>query len=302
MQTRSIVLTLLVVGIVVGIMSTMKLNIPTPEQHECIVKEFMSDLKSYSYKNMNGEECPIICGVCDGMPQKEHWFEWVPVLKMKSLCLQYGMMHENMKEYYPEQLIQEYQANHPDLHGCVLSPKSQIMNDEIIICKSCHQGLKKNTGNPNLKKPPQQSIANAYLIGEAPVELTRLNTVELAIVSRVRIYSQCWTFFAGCHKHIKGWHTFFKNQHQTTIAHLNLLGTSTMKNNLLVVLCGPFTKEQDITTREAVKVNILWIQEAIGWLIKNNYHYKDDKIPTEAEIPVPIILDENQTGMSIGWI
>ena len=279
--------------------SNMKLNTPTPEQHDKIVKDLMTDLKSFSYKDTNGMECPIICSVCDGMPQCENWFEWTKISNLKKLCTQYKMTHDDIKQYYPSQLTEQYRANHPELHDCVLSPKSQIKNEEIIVCKECLSDLKKNARIPSLRNPPKKSIANAYLIGEAPEELTRLNAVELAIVSRVRIYSQCWTFFAGCHQHIKGWHSFFKNRHENTVAQLNLLGTSSMKNNLLVVLCGPFTKEQDINTRLAVKVNVEWIQEAIGWLIENNYHYANDKIPTESEIPIPIILDDNQTCKSL---
>ena len=83
------------------------------------------------------------------------------------------------------------------------------------------------------------------------------------------------------------------------MAQLNLLRTSFLKNNLLVVLCGPFTLEQNINTRLAVKVNVEWIQVAIAWLIKNNYHYANDKIPTESEIPIPIILDDNQICKSL---
>jgi hypothetical protein len=229
------------------------------------------------------------------MPQCENWFEWMEIPKLNKLFTKYKMTHDDIKQYYPPQLTEQYRANHPELQNCVLSPKSQIKNEEIIVCKECLCHLQKNSRNVSLRNPPKKSIANAYLIGEAPEELTRLNAVELAIVSRVRIYSQCWTFFAGCHQHIKGWHTFFKNRHENTVAQLNLLGTSSMKNNLLVVLCGPFTLEQNINTRKAVKVNVEWIQVAMAWLIKNNYHYANDKIPTESEIPIPIILDENQT-------
>ena len=76
------------------------------------------------------------------------------------------------------------------------------------------------------------------------------------------------------------------------------MGTSTLKDNILVVLSGPFTAEQEMNIREAVKVNIQYIQEAIAWLIKNNYHYENDTIPTEADIPIPIILKDNVIGMS----
>lgn len=278
-------------------MTNMKLTLPTKHENQKIMKAFMNDLKSFSYKNDKGIECPIICAVCDGIPKCANWFEWINIEKLKRLCSKYGMTHNDMKPYYPNELIEQYKADHMGLHNCLLSPYSQIMNDNIIVCKSCISDLNKNTKKDAKKRHvPKESIANGYLIGEAPEVLTRLNPVELAIVSRVRIYSQCWTFFAGCHKHIKGWHTFFKNQHQSTIAHMNLLGTSSIRDNILVVLSGPFTEQQDINVRTAVKVNVQYIQEAIGWLIKNNYEYENDVIPTEEEIPVPIILDENQTG------
>lgn len=281
-------------------MNNTKLTIPTSHEQKVIVNEFVNDLKSFSYKDINGLECPVICAICDGMPQCANWYEWMDVSKLGRLCNKYHITHKAMEPYsYPPELIQQYMVHHPLLKNCLLSPKSQIMDERVIVCKSCISDLEKESHKSSTKyNPPKQSIANAYLIGDAPLVLTRLNAVELAIVSRVRIYAQCWTFFAGCHKHIKGWHTFFQNNHKSTIAQLNLLGTSTMKDNLLVVLCGPFTAKQKQLVRDAVKVNVDFIQEAIGWLINNNYHYANDTIPPESEIPVPVLLDNNQTGMS----
>ena len=58
---------------------------------------------------------------------------------------------------------------------------------------------------------PKAAVANGYVIGDPPMELSSLNDVELSLISRARIYCQSWIFFGGCHQHIKGWHTFFKN-------------------------------------------------------------------------------------------
>lgn len=274
------------------------MNTPNTEESQHIMEEFMSDLKSFSYQK-DGCHYPIICAVCDGMPCTANWFEWVDTKTLERMCVKNKMTHTDIIKYYTEtpELVEQYKADHLDLKHCILSPKSQLLHDKIIVCKQCLSELKKNERQVNYRNPPKGSIANGYLIGEAPEVLTQLNAVELAIVSRVRIYSQSWTFFAGCHEHIKGWHTFFRNRHLTTMAHLNLISTTTMKDNLMVVLCGPFTKEQEAMVRIAVRVNIEHVQEAIAWLIKNNYHYFNDKIPTEDEIPVPIILTDNKTGM-----
>jgi hypothetical protein len=277
-------------------MSHMKLKIPSPEENQEITKSFMRDLRSFSYKNEIGIQCPVICAVCDGIPKCANWFKWIDIPEMKQMCAQYGMTHNDMKEYYPKALIEQYDTGHVGLHECLLSPHSQIMNDKIMVCKSCLADLQKNKNEAKKRNLPKESIANGYLIGEAPEVLTRLNPVELAIVSRVRIYSQCWTFFAGCHKHIKGWHTFFKNQHESTTAHLNLLGTSSIRDNILVVLAGPFTVQQNDIVRDAIKVDVKHVQEAIAYLIEYNIEYENDRVPTEDEIPVPIIMDENQNG------
>lgn len=274
------------------------MNIPNTTETQQIMEALTRDLKTFSYQK-DGVHHPIICAVCDGMPHNANWFEWVETKTLERMCVNHGMTHTTITQYYTETpaLVEQYKADHQDLKGCILSPKSQILHDKIIVCKQCLSELEKNKYNVKYRHPPKESIANGYLIGEAPEVLTRLNAVELAIVSRVRIYSQSWTFFAGCHQHIKGWHTFFKNRHLTTMAHLNLISTTTMKDNLMVVLCGPFTKEQEDTVRIFVRVNIDYVKEAFEWLIKYNYHYYNDKIPTEEEIPIPIILTDNKTGM-----
>jgi len=80
------------------------------------------------------------------------------------------------------------------------------------------------------------------------MELSSLNDAELSLISCARIYCQSWMFFGGCHQHIKGWHTFFKNRPSDNVGNLMQLTNAGTKGLILVVLCGPFTTTQKALT------------------------------------------------------
>jgi hypothetical protein len=140
----------------------------------------------------------------------------------------------------------------------------------------------------------RKSLANGYLIGEPPEELTCLNEVELALVSKVQIYCQSWIFFVGCHCwHVKGWHTFFKNRPSSNVENVQSLSLSGMKGLIMVVLCGPYTSTQKALTMKKIKVDPQKVIAAYIWLRVNHIMYKDKLIPDVGDIPIPIIIEEH---------
>ena len=118
--------------------------------------------------------------------------------------------------------------------------------------------------------------------------------MELGIVSLVHIHCQCWVFFGGCHAHVKGWHTFFKNKTGANIANIQNLSLCGMQGSILVVLCGPFTKDQRKMTYKKTTVRPNKVVEAFKWLKENNYHYANIEIPELDKIPIPKIIDERE--------
>jgi hypothetical protein len=275
------------------------LAIPSAARRETIVKEFLVDLESYTLRDeANKTLHPISCCVCDGIPTKPQWSCMIHVERLRELAFAANMEKTNIRGVYPDALVDQYTAAHDSLKPFVLSPASYIdkKNNEILICKGCKSELELMRDSKKMKcrkTPPLASIMNGYLLGDAPVELTCLSEVELALVSRVRIYCRSWVFFGGCHRQIQGWHTFFKNRHSANVANLEQLQISGLKGLILVVLCGPFTSTQRALTLEQTAVDPNKVIAAYKWLIANNIHYKNDTLPEIEDIPIPQIIEED---------
>ena len=278
---------------------TPSLVIPTLEKKQTIEKAFADDLKSFTVVDgTTGEICAVICCVCDQIPDKPNWHKEVDIREFARLCWQSNLEKEHSRPYYPTELLDGYTAPSTHLKEYVLSPASVVLEREntIVVCKECLQHLEttaKSKVKPGRRHPPPKSLANGYLVGEPPKELTCLNEVELSLVSKVRIYCQSWIFFGGCHRHVKGWHTFFKNRPASNVENLQSLSLSGMKGLIMVVLCGPYTSTQKALTMKEVNVDPGKVVAAYKWLKENNISYKDEPIPAPEDVPIPIIIEEN---------
>ena len=274
------------------------LKIPTDQEANAIVESCLDALHSYETEFDENERLfPNICAVCDSLPQCSNDHIWIPVPEFKEYCTASRLQSLELVGQYPAPLLQGYAVHHPSLKEFVLSPYSLINRKEntILVCKGCNMELernhKKEEWNKNL--PPINSIANGYLIGETPPELKELNSVELSLVSKVQTYCQTWMFKGGPHQQIKGWHTFFKNRPSSHVGSLKQLKWAELKGNILVVLCGPFTKTQKALTLQKVQVRPEKVVNAYKWLIANNIYYSEDRIPDISEIPIPEIFQED---------
>jgi hypothetical protein len=284
-------------------MSFNELQIPSCSEKEAITRAFVKDLKALTvYNKAKNKFFPVICCVCDCMPLKPNWRCFVKITDAVKLFEQSNMEISFLKEVYAsEELLKQYTHKHKALRAFTLSPATYINEKkELLMCRQCHSELLANKhvkigGHEHeLCHPPAQAIANGYLIGDAPVALTELNDVELSIVSRVRIYCQSWIFFGGCHQHIKGWHTFYKNRPSDNVGNLMQLVDAGMEKIIAVVLCGPFTTTQRAIIMESTAVDPKKVIDAWRWLKENNYRYKDDDIPNINDIPLPQIIDEQK--------
>ena len=272
-----------------------QLKIPWPTEILNINNKFVDDLSSFTtYDEKSAKFHPTICCVCDSLPKCPQWSCFVPIKEAVALFQKSGMESKRVEHLYPSVLLSQYSiSQYPELQPFILSPASYINDkNEILFCNQCYSDLLRNKKKRKIGYPPEQAIANGYIIGEAPNVLSELNPVEMAIICRARIYCQSWVFFAGCHEHIKGWHTFFNNRPSHNIGNLMQLADAGMDKIILVVLCGPFTTTQKAITMKSTFVNPRKVIAAWHWLKANNIRYKDDVIPDV--IPLPQIVYEDR--------
>jgi hypothetical protein len=263
----------------------------------------MEDLKTYHVEVTDSDRGekelkPVICAVCDSIAKCPNWADWVNIdNEFTELCRKSNLGKKRLENIYEKEVLEYYTAPHQDLEPYILSPYSIIEDENILVCKDCcshmqKEASKKRTTIKN-RKPPREAIANGYLIGEAPEELKCLNEVELSLVSKVRIHSRIWVYFAGCHKQIQGWHTFYKNRPTSNISNIQTVQDAGLQGNIMVILCGPFTTTQKTIAMEATRVRPEKVMAAFEWLVENNCHYTVDDIPDPNDFPKVELITEH---------
>jgi hypothetical protein len=270
---------------------------PHANEEAEMIKDFIVELESPVFFDDNGTAHPLICCVCDSLARVEVAMEWIAVASLIKYCADTKMTKALLSDVYPAALIAQYTVpTVPSLQDFVLSPASvlDLTQDTIAICELCANHFKNHSELPrNRRFPPDEAIISAYMIGDAPAVLTDLNEVEIALLSTVRTNCQSWIYFAGCHQHIQGWHTFYENRPAANVANINNLADAGLKGQLLVVLCGPFTKTQVALARAQTLVNADKVIAAYEWLRANNYHYHDITIPQPEDLPIPQIIHDD---------
>jgi len=273
------------------------LTIPSEVQVNQITKSFLADLESFTFQDAITKQFkPIICSVCDSMPSEAQWSTLVDLDEFIKLCKNCNLRKEDSLKVYGEDLKKQYTAQDDRLKDFILSPATYVNpRDEVLLCKRCLSDLQANMKKQtNRRRPPTESIINGYMIGDAPVDLSHLNPVELSLITKTVTQAQSWIFFAGSHQSIKGWHTFFKGRPGENVGNLTLMTDCGWMGHILVVMCGPFTSEQALLTREKIRVDPYKVIAAWVWLKHNNYRYRDLEIPHIDSIPLPYILDDER--------
>ena len=197
--------------------------------------------------------------------------------------------------------------------------------DEIRLgaCGRCESEVR--TMQKDHARLPKVGIASGMAIGGAPKCLLDLNDVELALIKSARINKHIFSFQAGGHKMIRGWHSLYYNNVDYTNGVANYLAEearrprttrttrSTASNNssdessrepqfalpmVLVVLVGPFTTEQRAKTMEKTAVNWRKICIAVRWLKANNPLYSEYELPAQHTLH-PMIIDDGYVHTSV---
>lgn len=274
------------------------IDLPTEQEKQQCVSNLLESLRSYHMEIIEEttgktELKPVICAVCDSIAKCPNWASWVNIPdEFMALCKNSKLHKDRLSTIYNTNIIEDYTAPHAALQDFILSPRSIVDDDNILVCTECLTELRKK-GQSFYKKPPIQAIANGFLVGDAPEVITDLSEVELALISKVKIHCHIWIYFAGCHKQIKGWHTFYKNRPTENAASLRTLNQIGVKGHILVVLCGPFTSTQKAITMKATQVRPDKVIAALEWLAENNIYYNKDDIPDKDAFPKVEIIEEN---------
>ena len=247
-----------------------------------------------------------VCLVCDKFLKKKETY----TMGLSSFS-KYAKLFECSDSSLPQSLLDQYkfkaleelaslEASEDYLEyvrkfkGCLLSPRSKLVyssskkitKPKVMLCKDCKGGL--NTRRLDSNVLPRFAIANGMAIGEPPECLKELNEIELALISQARFRGHLFTYWGGCHKSIKGWHSFYDVDVGHTTAVINAVQKLTDCNNMAVVLCGPFTPVQYERVMRKTSVDGAKVLKAFRWLKENNNLYRE--LP-EPKIGNPMVID-----------
>jgi hypothetical protein len=273
------------------VFNIMALHVLTKAEKNEIAKHFVEDMESFSAKHDKGSELfPVVCCVCDSIPHHCQWHTFIDLKDASNMFHQCNLTKQYLLDEYPDKddLLNQYSASDSRLTEFVLSPDTFVNEeDKVLICKNCARELNSN----RLRRlMPREAIANNYVIGHPPDILNELNEIELSIISIARVYAQSFVFSGGPHRHIQGWHIFYKNRLAETVGNLMQLNNAGMKGSIVVVLAGPFTSTQKALTMTRTIVDPNKIVYAYRWMIANNIKYEKKKVPHIDELPMPKVL------------
>jgi hypothetical protein len=142
------------------------LQIPTSEDINQIANYFVLDLELFTVTDEVSKQIkPVICSICDSILTKamEH-----------DLCLHRGF-HQAMSSWKTFRL-----------RDLVSSPETYVNNrHEVLLCKQCLSKLRSNMERTkSRRRSPAESIIQGYMIGDAPDVLSKMNPVELFLITK----------------------------------------------------------------------------------------------------------------------
>ena len=132
----------------------------------------------------------------------------------------YGLSKRAANQIKKQYTINCYDTNKIEfrfLRGMFLSRNSIAARTKsnkagLLCCGECSASIRnmkrKDTNTCTL---PKHAIANGLYIGRPPRILQDLNEVEISLISIARTDKHVFSFTAGTHKSIRGWHSMYYN-------------------------------------------------------------------------------------------
>ena len=202
-------------------------------------------------------------------------------------CYRYtGMLGESSNEDF--QWVQDLLLSP---RACYLRPQEQRRKEGLSVCRSCKQSLQ-------ARRMPKFAIANNYCFGTPPLCLLELTEVELSMLTPVKTYGYCFSYTGGFQKQLKGSLSYYKVRMESiarAVSHFEVLG---LNNDVVVLLYGKMTPEQNRKAREKNKIRTQKLLVAIEWLIMNNEEWRSRQIDfnhIQQSLRNPTLIDNSKT-------
>jgi len=192
-------------------MTTMSVQAVNKEMEEILHHDSTND-------STNNTLHGAVCLVCDKLMKRKERCK----ISLKTFLKSYA---PNLKgdDDVPDPLRQCCKFSVPDdeeanrvLSECLLSPRAKVVHAgekrkgsaKVMCCQECKSGLAPR----KLRKGelPRFAVANGMAIGTPPPCIERLNEIELALISQARFRGHLFTYWGGCHRSIKEWHSFYE--------------------------------------------------------------------------------------------
>ena len=229
-----------------------------------IVKKINEKFKELIYEDENGNVKSCVCLLCDRMlyVNKIRWLKETKLKELKRLFVPIIKIKEEVLNCY----MHSGEGYSKYMDRLALSPRGHFdkRKKSFAICMECNSYCVMN-------QRPYFSLANNWMFGDAPHELSCLTDMELAIVARSRISGHIFSFYGGQHKSLRGLHSLYdvNTAHlMGSVERMEQLGFPTV---IACVLNGPFTKGQkDKVQKKIASIDRSKVMRALNWLRKNN--------------------------------
>ena len=265
----------------------------------------------FFHRTSTGELKPYVCCCCDEiMGPSEVTTVSLETLRKHSDVLRFskdfhGDISSALREsYIYKGQIKEGVATAEDkklIKSLILSPRASYLRTSmrnrsrkgyqkgISICVRCKENLLHNY-------MPEFAIANNYMLGQCPLELSELSDYELAFLSPVKAYGHCFTYTGGSQKKLRGSCSFFKVDMDRIGQNVCMFEALGLNKNLVVIFYGKLTASQKERARRKVEVDPAKLYRALLWLCENNCEWLNRKIDVNeimGRLEPPVLIDHS---------
>lgn len=252
----------------------------------------------------NGTYLPYVCAICDEFIDPGH-VEIVThdLIKKNEALLTANDVPTELRKCYafePDKITNNRKFARL-VKSILLSPRAIYIDHRngdrrtkrgLSCCEPCRNSL-------SHEQMPTYAIANNYVIGTPPLEISDLTDIELAMLSPVKVsgsFGYCFGFTGGVRNSFKGSLSFFKVDMSRIVraaAHFDVLG---LHNSIVILLYGNMTEAQKAKAREYSRVRPHHILRAIDWLIRNNVEWENAPSVEyfQQRLKNPIVIDNSK--------
>ena len=173
-----------------------------------VIDESFTQLSRTNTTGCKHKAC--VCVICDCFIIGVEKICWLSEerLMAKQSYLSVSHLEAIANERIPIALRNQYKIDNNESLSCLfLSPQAHVIDRAYMVYKSCHIHVLYSSED----KPPKFAISNGWLIGEIPRTIigSDISDILASSLAKIRIFGNVFSYSAGAHKTIKGYHVFF---------------------------------------------------------------------------------------------